>query len=159
MAGRVGGSSSCGICGLACTGPPRGTASMRGFVCFHACRFTSRRGGMIQNSSSRPCGRRRLVNDSDTTIDTRGESVVVTTGELQTVFRCGDDVAAANQIASLHTQIERLQEERDECRRLLLQVADEWDRLNRNKPGNRPIAPIVLLREWREAARAAGGES
>lgn len=58
------------------------------------------------------------MNDSDTTIDTRGESVVVTTGELQTVFRCGDDVAAANQIASLHTQIERLQEERDECRRL-----------------------------------------
>ena len=55
-------------------------------------------------------------------------------------------------------EIERLQEERDECRRLLLQVADEWDRLNRNKPGNRPIAPIVLLREWREAARAAGGE-
>lgn len=97
------------------------------------------------------------MNDSDTTIDTRGESVVVTTGELQTVFRRGDDVAAANQIASLHTQIERLQEERDECRRLLLQVADEWDRLNRNKPGNRPIAPIVLLREWREAARAAGG--
>lgn len=48
--------------------------------------------------------------------------------------------------------------ERDECRRMLLQVADEWDRLNRNKPGNRPIAPIVLLREWREAARAAGGE-
>jgi hypothetical protein len=47
----------------------------------------------------------------------------------------------------------------DECRRLLLQVADEWDRLNRNKPGNRPIAPIVLLREWREAARATGGES
>jgi len=47
--------------------------------------------------------------------------------------------------------------ERDECRRLLLQVADEWDRLNRNKPGNRPITPIVLLREWREAARAAGG--
>ena len=46
--------------------------------------------------------------------------------------------------------------ERDECRRLLLQVADEWDRMNRNKPGNRPIAPIVLLREWREAARAAG---
>ena len=54
-------------------------------------------------------------------------------------------------------EIERLQEERDECRRLLLQVADEWDRLNRNKPGNRPITPIVLLREWREAARAAGG--
>ena len=98
------------------------------------------------------------MNDSDTTIDTRGESVVVTTGELQTVFRRGDDVAAANQIASLHTQIERLREERDECRRLLLQVADEWDRLNRNKPGNRPIAQIVLLREWREAARAAGGE-
>ena len=49
--------------------------------------------------------------------------------------------------------------QRDECRRLLLQVADEWDRLNRNKPGNRPIAPIVLLREWREAARATGGES
>jgi hypothetical protein len=56
-------------------------------------------------------------------------------------------------------EIERLRGELDECRRLLLQVADEWDRLNRNKPGNRPIAPIVLLREWREAARATGGES
>jgi hypothetical protein len=82
-----------------------------------------------------------------------------TENESPTAFAMMDRRYEARELLNdAEAEIERLQAERDECRRLLLQVADEWDRLNRNKPGNRPIAPIVLLREWREAARAAGGE-
>jgi len=51
---------------------------------------------------------------SDTKIEISEDRVTVTTGELKTVFRRGDDEAAATQVASLQSHVVMLRADRDE---------------------------------------------
>jgi len=55
-----------------------------------------------------------------TTVERKKNRVTVTTGDMKTVFEAGNDEAAAAQIASLHTEIERLRDE-------LVSQEEEWD--------------------------------
>lgn len=64
------------------------------------------------------------MSNSTATFD--DDRVTVTTGDLVTVFRRGDDIAAANQISSLQYEIERLKRENADLK-------TEVDRLKRER--------------------------
>jgi hypothetical protein len=56
------------------------------------------------------------MSDLNSTITTNNGKVSVTTGDLITVWSSGSNVSVASQVVRLHTQVKRLQAERDEAR-------------------------------------------
>ena len=96
--------------------------------------------------------------DTKTTVVTKDGFVSVSTGDLFTVWRSGDDCAAASQVASLHSQVIELRQEIERLREtvnVLIADRDEIKLLFPYEVSDRHPAYIAgMVREEIEQLRA-----